>query len=85
MGARRGGGGAWPSAELVSTEGLGHQRILRDERIVATAVGFLRADQARAVDAAPEAVGQAPAGAGYAIASERISGCSFMNPISAGR
>ncbi|HZI64237.1 MAG TPA: alpha/beta fold hydrolase, partial [Thermoanaerobaculia bacterium] len=31
----------WPSAELVSTEGLGHQRILRDERVIASAVGFL--------------------------------------------
>jgi pimeloyl-ACP methyl ester carboxylesterase len=67
---------AWPSAELVTTEGLGHQRILRDERIVASALGFLR----------PE-FGQVPAsaGEGYAIASERISGCAFMNPISAGR
>lgn len=33
---------AWPGAELVSTEGLGHRRILRDEAVVAKAVAFLR-------------------------------------------
>ncbi|HET6331112.1 MAG TPA: alpha/beta fold hydrolase [Holophagaceae bacterium] len=33
---------AWPGAELVSTEGLGHRRILKDEAVVAKAVAFLR-------------------------------------------
>ncbi|HET9212116.1 MAG TPA: alpha/beta fold hydrolase [Thermoanaerobaculia bacterium] len=31
----------WPGAELRPVEGLGHLRILRDERCVAAAVGFL--------------------------------------------
>jgi pimeloyl-ACP methyl ester carboxylesterase len=33
----------WPGAELRSAAGLGHLRILRDERCVAAAVGFLAA------------------------------------------
>jgi pimeloyl-ACP methyl ester carboxylesterase len=33
---------AWPGAELVSTEGLGHRRILKDEAVVTKAVAFLR-------------------------------------------
>lgn len=33
---------AWPGAELVSTEGLGHRRILKDEAVVAKTVAFLR-------------------------------------------
>ena len=32
---------AWPGASFVGTRGLGHRRILRDERIVAAAVSFL--------------------------------------------
>lgn len=32
---------SWPSAELVSTDGLGHQRILRDPQVIDRAVGFL--------------------------------------------
>lgn len=32
---------AWPSAELVTTEGLGHQRILRDAGIVSLVVDFV--------------------------------------------
>lgn len=31
---------AWPTAELITTDGLGHQRILRDDDVVATAVRF---------------------------------------------
>ena len=33
---------AWPGAELVSTEGLGHRRILKDEAVVTKAADFLR-------------------------------------------
>ena len=38
---------AWPGAELVSTEGLGHRRIVQDPAVVSRAVGFLiaRADE----------------------------------------
>jgi pimeloyl-ACP methyl ester carboxylesterase len=32
---------AWPEAELVRTQGLGHQRILRDPAVVATIVRFV--------------------------------------------
>jgi pimeloyl-ACP methyl ester carboxylesterase len=32
---------AWPGAELVSTMGLGHRRIVQDPQVVARAVGFL--------------------------------------------
>lgn len=32
---------AWPGAELVSTEGLGHRRIVHDASVVARAVAFL--------------------------------------------
>lgn len=32
---------AWPGAELVSTDGLGHHRILRDASVVARAVAFV--------------------------------------------
>jgi pimeloyl-ACP methyl ester carboxylesterase len=31
----------WPGARLVSTEGLGHRRILRDGEVIARAVGFV--------------------------------------------
>jgi pimeloyl-ACP methyl ester carboxylesterase len=34
--------GAWPGAELLVSDGLGHQRILRDPEIVARAAEFLR-------------------------------------------
>ena len=33
---------AWPGAQLLATEGLGHQRILRDPTVVEAAVEFLR-------------------------------------------
>jgi pimeloyl-ACP methyl ester carboxylesterase len=36
--------GRWPGAALRRTEGLGHLRILRDERCVAEAVRFLRGE-----------------------------------------
>ena len=32
---------AWPGATMLSTEGLGHNRILRDERVVGAIVAFL--------------------------------------------
>lgn len=33
---------AWPGVQLLLTEGLGHRRILRDQTVIAAAVGFLR-------------------------------------------
>lgn len=33
---------AWPTAELISTDGLGHQRILRAEAVIEAAVDFAR-------------------------------------------
>lgn len=33
--------GRWPSAELATTEGLGHQRILRDPGVVRAVVGYI--------------------------------------------
>ncbi|MGE5182918.1 MAG: alpha/beta hydrolase [Acidobacteriota bacterium] len=33
---------AWPTSELIATEGLGHRRILRDPQVLARAVEFLR-------------------------------------------
>ena len=33
--------GAWPGAELITTYGLGHHKILRDPSVVEAAVGFL--------------------------------------------
>jgi pimeloyl-ACP methyl ester carboxylesterase len=34
---------SWPGARLVTLAGLGHRRILRDERVIGQAVDFLRA------------------------------------------
>ncbi len=70
---------AWPGAELVTTEGLGHQRILRDDGVIGRALGFL-------FGASIASGAEAPIrDSAQAIASERISGWSFMNPISAGK
>lgn len=33
--------GRWPSSELATTEGLGHQRILRDPGVIRTVVGYI--------------------------------------------
>jgi hypothetical protein len=33
---------AWPNAQLVHTTELGHRRILRDDRVIANVVGFVR-------------------------------------------
>jgi hypothetical protein len=38
---------AWPGAELVTTRGLGHRRILRDPMVVARVTAFLTARVAR--------------------------------------
>jgi pimeloyl-ACP methyl ester carboxylesterase len=38
--------GAWPGARLLTTDGLGHRRVLRDPEVVTHVVGFLR-DAAR--------------------------------------
>lgn len=35
---------SWPGARLVATAGLGHRRILRDERVVEQAVEFVRVE-----------------------------------------
>lgn len=40
----RGVAEAWPDAELVTTEGLGHNRILRDPAVAARIVAFLTRD-----------------------------------------
>jgi pimeloyl-ACP methyl ester carboxylesterase len=44
---------AWPGAELLSTEGLGHRRILKDETVVARAVAFLRIGAPSEIPAGP--------------------------------
>ncbi|HZU53512.1 MAG TPA: alpha/beta fold hydrolase, partial [Holophagaceae bacterium] len=44
---------AWPGAELMSTEGLGHRRILKDEAVVAKAVAFLRMGAPTEIPAGP--------------------------------
>ena len=36
---------AWPGARLVTTAGLGHRRILRDERVVRQAVSFVKGEE----------------------------------------
>ena len=36
---------AWPGARLVTTAGLGHRRILRDERVVSQAVSFVKGEE----------------------------------------
>ena len=51
---------AWPGAELLMTEGLGHRRVLRDPDVVAASVAFVAARLAErgiaiAIDADPQA------------------------------
>jgi pimeloyl-ACP methyl ester carboxylesterase len=41
---------AWPGAELMTTEGLGHRRILRDERVLEAVTRFLVHDAALAAE-----------------------------------
>ena len=38
-----------PDADLVTTEGLGHRRILRDPAVLRTVVAFIRDDRESAV------------------------------------
>lgn len=45
--------GAWAGARLVTTAGLGHRRILRDERVVSQAVSFVRGESVEAGSWAP--------------------------------
>ena len=49
--------GAWPGARLVTTAGLGHRRILRDERVVSQAVAFVKGEPALPDRHHPELVG----------------------------
>ena len=53
---------AWPSAELLTTDALGHRRILRDPTVIAEATSFLasRGDAAWAVqgDGEPDEIGE---------------------------
>jgi pimeloyl-ACP methyl ester carboxylesterase len=37
--------GSWPGATLVTTRGLGHTRILRDDRVVEQAVAFVKGEK----------------------------------------
>ena len=37
---------AWPGSRLMRTDGLGHQRVLRDEDVIAKAVAFVLGDDA---------------------------------------
>ena len=43
--------GAWPRAELLALDGLGHRRILRDPEVLAAVVGFLADGPGRAAQA----------------------------------
>ncbi|WP_420992063.1 alpha/beta fold hydrolase [Cupriavidus sp. 30B13] len=44
--------GAWPGASLVTTEGLGHRRVLHDAAVIARAVAFVRGKREPALHAA---------------------------------
>ena len=44
---------AWAGAQLVTTVGLGHRRILRDERVVSQAVSFVKGEPVEAGSWAP--------------------------------
>jgi hypothetical protein len=47
---------AWPGAELCSTRGLGHQRILRDPDVIGTVMQFLGTHADRADDVSSAAI-----------------------------
>jgi pimeloyl-ACP methyl ester carboxylesterase len=55
---------AWPGARLVTTTGLGHRRILRDERVVAQAVAFVKGEPLPAGPASANATQGCEHGAG---------------------
>ena len=44
---------AWPRAELVTTNGLGHRDVVREPSVVARAVAFIGEEVAEAVSRAP--------------------------------
>jgi pimeloyl-ACP methyl ester carboxylesterase len=53
----------WPGARLVTTTGLGHRRILRDERVVGQAVSFLKGEPVDAQGWSPSCTRQGCANA----------------------
>ena len=59
----------WPGARLVTTEGLGHRRILRDARVVDLAVRFVDGDDGAAGRYQPEASGTSAGGPSAASGS----------------
>ena len=54
--------GNWPGARLVTTDGLGHRRILKDERVVDLAVRFVQGDDGAAGRYQPEVSGTSAGG-----------------------
>jgi pimeloyl-ACP methyl ester carboxylesterase len=48
--------GAWPGAELVTTDGLGHRRILQDPAVIGRIAAFVRPSAAGTVTAPPAAL-----------------------------
>ena len=52
----------WPGARLVTTEGLGHRRILKDPRVVEVAIGFVAGDDAAAGRYQPDRMGTSAGG-----------------------
>jgi hypothetical protein len=50
----------WPGARLFSTRGLGHRRILQDERVAALAAQFIAGRSSVAGAAAPALPNPAP-------------------------
>jgi hypothetical protein len=52
---------AWPGARLVTTEGLGHRRVLRDPRVVELAVSFVSRGEVSADDHQPWSSGTSTA------------------------
>jgi pimeloyl-ACP methyl ester carboxylesterase len=48
--------GSWPDARLLTTTGLGHNRILADPAVVAAAVAFLRGPEVLSEDVTVTAV-----------------------------
>jgi hypothetical protein len=50
----------WPGARLVSTRGLGHRRVLQDERVTALAAEFIAGRSLVATAAVPALPHPAP-------------------------
>jgi pimeloyl-ACP methyl ester carboxylesterase len=55
---------AWPGAELLTTHGLGHYRILHDPEVIRGTVEFLRRDAAVALTSPPESAAAGGPGRG---------------------